>query len=710
MMNKPIFALDIGTRSVTGIILKKEAEEYVILDYCIKEHDERSMLDGQIHDVVAVANVIRSVKKSLERRHGQLDEVCVAAAGRALKTVQATQEMSLNQQPITKEETIKFLELNAVQEAQTKLAGEHDGINYANYYCVGYSVLKYTLDGAEIGSLIDQNGEQAAVEIIATFLPKVVVESLIAALNRADLKMEALTLEPIAAIQVLIPESMRRLNVALIDIGAGTSDIALTRQGTIAAYGMVPLAGDEITEAISDHYLLDFPNAEETKRNIVNHQEDIVEDILGFESKITYDDLFQGISESVHKLSQALATEVIQLNKKAPQAVMLIGGGSLTPELAKLLAEKLHLPENRVAIRGIEAIQNLHKSDELPIGPDFVTPIGIAIAAKQNPIQYMSITINHKIIRMFEIKTLTIGDCLIQAGIELQKYYGKPGLASIITVNNQTITLPGEYGQPPIVKLNNKESHIETIVNQYDDITIEKGKDGAAAHVTIQELLGDIPNIDIYFNDKQYTLNPAFYVNEHIETNDYVIKDKDKITIKKITTIEDFLTYYNIDYESMSQHFSVYINEQKINLPAGKTQIFHNQKQAKVDDRLYHNDTIELKMAKKQTVQDVLDYLKKDYWHSITIHFNQQPVILKERKLTVRKQGTELDLETNVSLNDQLDIQERKTNAFIFQDVFRYIDLDLSQVRGNFQLYKNGELTTFHDPIQTGDHLEIIWN
>src|SRR5699024_6863703 len=125
----------------------------------------------------------------------------------------------------------------------------------------------------------------------ATFLPKVVVESLIAALNRADLKMEALTLEPIAAIQVLIPESMRRLNVALIDIGAGTSDIALTRQGTIAAYGMVPLAGDEITEAISDHYLLDFPNAEETKRNIVNHQEDIVEDILGFESKITYDDL-----------------------------------------------------------------------------------------------------------------------------------------------------------------------------------------------------------------------------------------------------------------------------------------------------------------------------------------------------------------------------------------------------------------------------------
>ena len=70
--------------------------------------------------------------------------------------------------------------------------------------------------------------------------------------------MDALTLEPIAAINVLIPPSMRRLNVALVDIGAGTSDIAITDLSTVMAYGMVPIAGDEVTEAISDQYLLDF--------------------------------------------------------------------------------------------------------------------------------------------------------------------------------------------------------------------------------------------------------------------------------------------------------------------------------------------------------------------------------------------------------------------------------------------------------------------
>src|SRR5690625_5489769 len=73
-------------------------------------------------------------------------------------------------------------------------------------------------------------GDKATVEVIATFLPQVVVESLLASLERADLTMEALTLEPIAAIHVLIPDSMRRLNIALVDIGAGTSDVAITKR------------------------------------------------------------------------------------------------------------------------------------------------------------------------------------------------------------------------------------------------------------------------------------------------------------------------------------------------------------------------------------------------------------------------------------------------------------------------------------------------
>ena len=185
------------------------------------------------------------------------------------------------------------MELSAVQQAQAAIAANQKGDSHHHYYCVGYSVLCYMLDGEVIGSLIDQQGDAASVKIIATFLPRVVIESLIAALNRAELEMDALTLEPIAAIHVLIPPSMRRLNIALVDIGAGTSDIAITNAGTVTAYGMVPIAGDEITEAISDEYLLDFSFAEKVKRQLAENDTVTMTDILGFETEAETEEIIK---------------------------------------------------------------------------------------------------------------------------------------------------------------------------------------------------------------------------------------------------------------------------------------------------------------------------------------------------------------------------------------------------------------------------------
>jgi cell division ATPase FtsA len=99
------------------------------------------------------------------------------------------------------------------------------------------------------------------VEVLATFLPRVVVESLYAVVARAGLEVASLTLEPIAAMNVSIYSSLRLLNLALVDIGAGTSDIALTKDGTVFAFAMASVAGDEITEKIAEVLLLDFEQA-----------------------------------------------------------------------------------------------------------------------------------------------------------------------------------------------------------------------------------------------------------------------------------------------------------------------------------------------------------------------------------------------------------------------------------------------------------------
>ena len=127
---------------------------------------------------------------------------------------------------------------------------------------------------------------------------------------------------------------------------------------------------------------------------------------------------------------------------------MLVGGGSLTPALTTILAKQLRLPTNRVAVRGIDAIQNLTKEAHIPITPELVTPIGIAIAAKRAPIQYMSVQVNNQIARLFELKEMTVGDALLAANIPTRKLFGKPGAALSVHVNGQLIHIPGEHGQP----------------------------------------------------------------------------------------------------------------------------------------------------------------------------------------------------------------------------------------------------------------------
>ncbi|MFD1038166.1 cell division protein FtsA [Virgibacillus byunsanensis] len=709
-MDERIFALDIGTRSVTGILLEKQNNTFSVIDYFTKEHKERSMRDGQIHNVIEVANVIKEVKDTLEQSNGILTNVCVAAAGRSLKTVQSRATISLNQQPITENETIKHLELSAVQAAQINLATQEKENDYTNYYCVGYSVLHYTLDGEQIGSLIDQSGDQAAVEIIATFLPKIVVESLLAALNRAGLEMDALTLEPIAAIDVLIPESMRRLNVALVDIGAGTSDIAITDKGTVVAYGMVPIAGDEITEAISDQYLLDFPTAENTKRNIVNEGNSTVKDILGFKTTISYEMLVSDITENVERLADAITEEILQLNSKPPKAIMLVGGGSLTPEITTVLAKKLQLPANRVAVRDISAIQNLSKTEQLQPGPESVTPIGIAIAAKENPVHYVSVSVNNKAIRMFEMKQLTIGDCLVQAGIDVKKLYGKPGIASIVLVNGKEITLPGELGGAPAILLNDKTASVEDVIENSDKLLINKGNDGSSPKVTLEQLMGEVPSYSLYFNKKTYEIKTSFYVNGKLQPSDYIVQDKDEIVLKQHKTVSDFLEYASTDTLLRTNPFLVYVDNKEVTLENGESHIYVNNKKSDINKVLKENDHITITTAVDPVVQDLLVQLDKEYYYKVQISFNGEPITMYKQQLTITKNQLELKINTPLEANDHLKIAKRTHEPFIFQDVFRYVDIDLSNVKGNFELYKNKQPTTFFEEVQHGDELEIKWN
>jgi len=280
----------------------------------LARHPDRSMRDGQVHDVKAVAKAIRQVVRELEQATGQaFHEAHVAAAGRALRTAKGRAETS-HAHPVTlSEEAERGLVWEAVASAQAHLLEELPPAEQARgYYAVAHSVTASWLDGDPIRSLLGQRGQQFAVEVLATFLPGVVVDSLEAALREAGLEVKGLTLEPIAALEAVIPPTSRHLHLALIDIGAGTSDIALTGGGTVKAYAMVPRAGDAITEAVSQALLLDFSVAEQVKRRVARGETVAVENVLGEQVVVDPPLLSDLIGEATVHLAEAIAEEVVR--------------------------------------------------------------------------------------------------------------------------------------------------------------------------------------------------------------------------------------------------------------------------------------------------------------------------------------------------------------------------------------------------------------
>lgn len=253
MEHQTIYALDIGTRKIVGLVMQRREDGFTVVGSEMVEHSTRAMMDGQIHEVDAVAATIRRITAALEERlRIPLRSAAVAAAGRALQTSAGKAEAKRSLLSEVSAEEVQALEIEAVQRARVAMLQDQTrGLDASQYYCAGYSVTYYQLGDQHIGNLIGQLGNLIGTEVIATFLPRVVVDSLFSALKRAGLELLSLTLEPIAALSVAVPQGLRLLNLALVDIGAGTSDIAIVKGGQIKAYAMVPMGGDELTETLA---------------------------------------------------------------------------------------------------------------------------------------------------------------------------------------------------------------------------------------------------------------------------------------------------------------------------------------------------------------------------------------------------------------------------------------------------------------------------
>ena len=691
------FGLDIGTRTVIGVVGYKEGNEFILLDYECIEHEERAMIDGQIHDIQKVARSVYEVKSALEKRLDiTLKEVAIAAAGRSLSTqiVDIVEEFD-EEQEITLSH-IHHLELQGVEMA--KAQQQQVSNKNIDYYCVAYSVISYFVDDYVMANLEGHRGKKIGAKLIATFLPRQVIDSLYAVTERAELTVSHLTLEPIAAINAVIPEQIRLLNLALVDIGAGTSDIAITKEGSVVAYGMIPNAGDEVTESIVHKYLVDFNMAEDMKKQATDSDKIIYTDIIGLTHEIATNQLKEVITPIIESITLQIAEKIILLNGNvSPNAVFCVGGGSQMLDVTERIAHHLQLAKERVALRSTSHLVNVKDEAGMVDSPQMITPLGICMTMIQNKYsQFTFVEVNKQKVQLLNAKKLTILDSIIASGIEHYQIFPKRGTTMTFRLNGQRQRVKGENGTPATILLNGMPASIQEHIKDGDIIEVALAESGSTPQVCVKDIVETQKTVNL--EGTSYTL-PLIRVNGNLSNGDYVIMSNDEITTIEIKTVEQLLKELYIEVDDLLVMKDLYPISLETELMDGDVLLLN-------------------KIRKPETLSQQAEEVTPIMEEEIVSHVTEEEIVNDvvqtltlegEMTLTATEEETTKDENLYVIVNNQTVCLPKRETDYIFAGIFDFIDFDLSKPQGTIRLMRNGEEGALTDVLKDGDILEIYW-
>ena len=730
-----VFGLDIGTRSIVGTVGYLNGGKFHVLAQRSKEHETRAMLDGQIHDIGKVGETISQVKEQLEADLGrELTEVCIAAAGRVLRTVTTYVEHSFESDREITQEDVYSLCTMGVEKAYEEFQNSNTDTDM-KFYCVGYTAMRYYMNGYQMGNLEGHKAKNIAVDLIATFLPDDVVDGLYKAVELAGLHVANLTLEPIADIQV-IPEKFLMLNMALVDVGAGTSDISITKEGTITAYGMIPVAGDSLTDILVQHCLVEFEVAEQIKRKCRTQETIEYEDIMGLPQTIKASEVLELLDPEIERMTQLVSDTIKELNGDKPvSAVFVVGGGGMVPGYTEKLAEKLGIVKERVAIRGQEVMQTItFELENARKDAMMVTPIGICLSYYVQSNNFIFVEFNGERVKLYDNGKLSVTDAAMQMQFPNDQLFPRKGEALLFTVNGKTRMVRGEQGEAAVIRVNGDEADMYTQVHNGDRIVVTPSTEGEPAVLELGKLseLGDA--LQVYVNGKQISLPKTAEVNGHRENEFYRIGQNDDIRIRNSYTVKEIAEFLDV--------------------PLG-ADIKVNDTAAQPDTRVYEHFTVSWDMKNplpEGSYADLPDADTEEDAYREEPVYGEGPVMQKAEAVAgeaAMTQGTETAAEngtasvttqgTSGKQDEKYESVEQTAQSqsvapqgphpltvivnhspitmqgkasYVFVDVFDYIDFDLGSSASagrSIVTNLNGRPAQFMEPLNEGDVIEIYW-
>jgi cell division protein FtsA len=332
-----IVALDIGTEFVKALIAKVLDDRLVIIGM---GREQQSLTDMQAGAIADIAGVVRNCDAALNQAEQQAGvsarQAVIGIAGELVKgtttTVRVRRKNPSKQLDMEEtEQIISIVQERAQEKAKKQLAWELGGKD-VEIRLVNSALVRIDIDGYPVTNPIGFQGKEVVIQLYTAFAPLIHIGALERTAQELDLDLIAVAAEPFAVARSVIGnDSNASMNAILMDVGGGTTDIAVLHDGGVQGTKMFGIGGRAYTRAIERDLGVPFKEAESCKLELNNghlpsHKAMAVRHAL----EKTLDVWMSGIE---------LALGEFTMLDHLPHQVLLCGGGSSLDMLMEQLEQ-----------------------------------------------------------------------------------------------------------------------------------------------------------------------------------------------------------------------------------------------------------------------------------------------------------------------------------------------------------------------------------
>jgi len=376
-----LLALDIGTEYVKALIAKKSKGTLKIVGVGKAHEAPNNMYAGAIADIQGVAKTCEEALIKAEDMAGvRANEVVIGIAGELIKgeTASVKYRRANAQEPITDEEMDKIIrrvQEKAGEDARKAVAIETDNPD-VEVRLINSALVSLRIDGYKVSNPIGFKGKEVEVQIYNAFAPLVHISAIERVCDELQLDLVTVAVEPFAVCRACLGDDVEsNFSGIVIDVGGGTTDIAVVDDGGVEGTKMFSIGGRSFTHQIAERLGLNFEEAEKLKLLADNPN-------MKPEIRKKFDQAI-ACNLDVWQSGVELALEEFDQVETMPGQVLLCGGGASLSEIPEALATGdwyKSLPFSRrpvVSLIDPDDIAGVENATDRELDHTFVTAMGL---------------------------------------------------------------------------------------------------------------------------------------------------------------------------------------------------------------------------------------------------------------------------------------------------------------------------------------------